>query len=175
MKNEGKDILLARHLKDKESYAVAIIASALAASAGAAFIPGSAAYITAIQVAAIMGLYYLYTGNILSKTHALGLLPTFVGRSIGTNIFLWVKSVLPPTGVLDAAAAGIALVITFAMLGAVKSLLENGYSLDDTDILKSNYDLFKTSGNQLTNISLSDLADKEKLMTILKSILSKKA
>jgi small GTP-binding protein len=174
LKTEGKDILLARHLKDKEAYAVAIIAGALAASAGAAFIPGSAAYITATQVAAIMGLYYLYTGKILSKSHALGLLPTFVGRSLGTNIFLWVKSILPPTGVLDVAAAGIALVITFAMLGAVKSLLENGYSLDETDILKSNYDLFKNSGSQLTKIPLSDLADKQKLLILLKNMLSKK-
>lgn len=173
LKKNGKDILLARFIKDKNSYALSIIVSALLAVATESFIPGSAAYITATQVTAIMALYYLYTGKVISKSHVLGLIPTFVGRSLGMNTFLWVKSILPPTGILDIAAAGIALMITFAMLAAVKSMLESGYSLDETDVLKSKFDIFKNSGKELSKISIKDITDSEKLKSILFGIMSK--
>lgn len=173
LKKHGKDILLARFIKDKGSYALSIIVAALLAVAAEAFIPGSAAYITATQVTAIMALYYLYTGQVISKSHVLGLIPTFVGRSLGMNVFLWVKSILPPTGILDIAAAGIALMITFAMLAAVKSMLESGYSLDETDVLKSKFDIFKNSGKELSKISIKDITDSEKLKSILFGIMSK--
>lgn len=130
LRREGKDLLLARHLGDKRKYASRIISLALAAVAAEAFVPGSAAYITATQVVAITSLYYLYTGKVLEKSNALSLLPTFIGRSVGVNVFLWAKSFLPPTGVADVAAAGVAVAITFAMLGATEYFLRQGYSLD---------------------------------------------
>ncbi len=168
---KGKAILLQRHLKNKEKYAIEIIGTALVAVAAEAFIPGSAAYITATQVAAISSLNYLYTGNILSKSSALSLLPTFAGESMGTTAFLWAKSILPPTLVVDIAAAGIAIVITFAMLAAVKWMLENEHSLDKKDNLKSLFNSFKSNGGELQKMSIDDLKDKKKLLEALARLL----
>lgn len=145
LQKEGKDLLLARHLGDKRKYASGIIATALAAVAGEAFVPGSAAYITATQGIAISSLYYLYTGKILSKGNTLALLPTFMGQSIGSNIFLWAKSFLPPTGIVDIAAAGVAIGITFAMLASITYLLSNGYELEHKDILKEKFITYKNA------------------------------
>lgn len=63
---EKKGIIFAKHLKEKDRYAIKIIAAALASVAAEAFIPGSAAYITATQVVAISSLNYLYTGDALT-------------------------------------------------------------------------------------------------------------
>ena len=73
----------------------------------------------------------------MSKGAALAIIPTFAAESLGTSIFLFAKSFLPPTGVVDVAAALVAVTITFAMLGAVRLLLEAGYSLDDKEPLKN--------------------------------------
>jgi len=173
LKSEKKAILLARHLKSKENYAIGIIATAVIAVAGQAFIPGSAAYITATQVVAITSLHYLYKGEILSKSSALSLLPTFAGQSLGTTAFLWAKSFLPPTGVLDIAAAGIAMVITFAMLAAVKWMFENEHSLDDKVALKNAFNQFKEIGKGLKDISLDDFKDKKSIVALLARLLTK--
>lgn len=174
LENQGKAILFARHLKNKEKYALGIIGTALMAVVGEAFIPGSAAYITGTQVVAITALHYLYTGNVLSKTSALALLPTFAGQAIGMNVFLFAKSFLPPTGVVDLAAAGVALVITFAMLAAVKWVLENGYSLERKDILKKAFDDFKSVGGELKTMTFSDLKSKENIINFVRRLLSTK-
>lgn len=172
LKEKKKDILLARHLQDKSSYAIGIIGAALVAVAAEAFIPGSAAYITATQAAAITSLNYLYTGESLNKTSILSLLPSFAGQSVGTTLFLWAKSFLPPTGVLDIAAAGIAVVVTFAMLAAVKWVLENNNSLDDKTALKEAFNHFKKIGEALKGISLEDIKSKQKLTSLLERLLS---
>jgi small GTP-binding protein len=171
--SERKSILLARHLENKQNYALGIIATAIAAVAGEAFIPGSAAYITATQVVAITSLSYLYKGEVMSKSSALALLPNFVGESLGTTAFLWAKSFLPPTLVVDVVAAGIAVVITFAMLGAVKWMLENEHSLDDNEILKQAFKKFKSVGDELKNISADDLKDKRSIIQLVARLLSK--
>ena len=145
LRKEGKDLLLARHLGDKRKYAASIIATALVAVAGEAFIPGSAAYITVTQALAITSLHYLYTGNVLAKGSALALLPTFMGESAGVTVFLWVKSFLPPTGVVDIAAAGVAVGITFAMLSAVTYLLSTGLEIDQKNVLKEKFKEYKDS------------------------------
>lgn len=173
LKKEGKDILFARHLKNKEKYAIGIIGASIAAVAGEAFIPGSAAYITATQVAAITSLNYLYKGEALTKSSALALLPTFAGESLGTNAFLFAKSFLPPTLVLDIAAAGIAVVITFAMLAAVKWMFENEHSLDEKEFLKKAFASFKKIGAELKDISIDDLKDKKSIALLLARLLSK--
>ncbi|MGI3477072.1 GTPase [Providencia stuartii] len=172
LNEKGKDILIARHLRDKSSYAIGIISGALVAVAAEAFIPGSAAYITATQVVAITSLNYLYTGEALNKTSVLSLLPTFAGESVGTTLFLWAKSFLPPTGVVDIAAAGIAVVVTFAMLAAVKWVLENNHSLDDKAALKETFNRFKKIGEALKDISLEDIKSKQKLTSLLGRLLS---
>lgn len=169
LRTEGKDILLARHLGNKKNYAAGIIATALAAVAAEAFIPGSAAYITATQVVAITSLYYLYTGKILEKGAALALIPTFAAQSIGSNLFLWVKSFLPPTGVVDIAAAGVAVSVTLAMLGAVNFILANGYELDQKGILKEKFDEYRTKdlGKDILTVIRSGSGIKELIIKLL--------
>lgn len=172
LETEGKAILLARHLKDKKKYAVRIISGALLAVAGEAFIPGSAAYITATQAVSIGTLHYLYTGNTLSKSNALGLISTFAGESIGMNLFLLAKSFLPPTGIVDVVAAGIAMLVTFAMLAAVKWVLENNYSLEQTDKLTEAFEHFKVVGDELKKTAPSDFQNKENIIKLITRLLS---
>ncbi|MCI2811238.1 GTPase [Eoetvoesiella caeni] len=175
LEQEKKAILFAKHLRNKSAYANKIILAALAAVAAEAFIPGSTAYITATQVVAISSLNYLYTGEILSKSTALGLLPRFVGQALGANAYIFAKSFLPPNGVLDLAAAVIAVTITFAMLAAIKWAFENNHGLNDTDFLKKSFNDFRSRGNQeLKNCSLSDFTDTERLMSIFTRLLSAK-
>jgi hypothetical protein len=115
----------------------------------------------------------LYKGEILSKSSALALLPTFAGQSLGTTAFLWAKSFLPPTLVLDAAAAGIAVVITFAMLAAVKWMLENEHSLSEKETLKEAFINFKKIGDELKGIKIADLKSKNNLLALLGRLLAK--
>lgn len=173
LNTEGKALLLARHLRNKESYAVGIIGTAIVAVAGEAFIPGSAAYITATQVVAITSLNYLYKGEVLNKTSALALLPTFAGETLGMSAFLIAKSFLPPTLILDAAAAAIAVVITFAMLAAVKWMLENDHSLDDKDLLKKVFGDFKDIAGELKATKSSDLSNKANVIALISRLLKK--
>lgn len=173
LNTEGKALLLARHLRSKENYAIGVIVAAVIAVAGEAFIPGSAVYITATQVVAITSLNYLYKGEVLNKSSALALLPTFAGESLGMSAFLWAKSFLPPTLVLDAAAASIAVVITFAMLAAVKWMLENEHSLDEKDLLRKVFGSFKKIGDELKSVKLSDLKSKVTLFTLVARLLAK--
>ena len=137
MKKKGKDLLLARHMAEKQSYAVKIIATALVAVAGEAFIPGSAAFITATQGVAIASLHYLYTGKILSSHAAIAILPTFLAESAGSSLFLFDKSFLPPTGIIDLAVAGVAVVITLALLATVNHILSIGAKLEQEELLRS--------------------------------------
>ena len=175
LKREKKDILLARHLKSKEGYATSIIVSALVLVAGEAFIPGRAAYITATQIVAITSLNYLYTGEVLSKGSVLQMLPGFAGESLGTTAFLWAKSFLPPTLVLDVAAAGIAVVITFAMLAAVKWLLEHGHTLSEKDELKRAFRFFNEAGVDFRGLTISDLKDRKSFLALVERILKRSA
>ena len=81
LEKKGKDLLLARHMAEKQSYAVKIIATALASVAGEAFIPGSAVFITATQGVAIASLHYLYTGKVMSPHAALAILPPVIAEN----------------------------------------------------------------------------------------------
>ncbi len=175
LKREKKDVLFARHLKSKDLYAISIIVSSLVAVAAEAFIPGSAAYITATQVVSITALNYLYTGEVLNKLSVLRMLPSLAAESLGTTAFLWAKSFLPPTLVLDIAAAGIAVTITFAMLAAVKWLLENGHTPTERGELKRAFQFFKDAGLDLKGLSLRDLKDQKFLTTLVERILKSSA
>lgn len=170
LKKHGKDLILERELEKKSVLAKRVIYSSLAGVAGAAFIPGSAIYITGIQGAAIMSIHYIYTGEVLSKQSAIAALPLFASQSIGSNLFLVAKSFLPPTGIVDVAAAGVAAGVTIAMLSTVNWIYENDYNLDNKTELKERYSFFY---NALKDIGLKEVwtiistRDREKIMELI--------
>jgi hypothetical protein len=125
------DLPVARARRAKRPYATAIVAGAALAAAGEGLLPGTAAFVVATQVSAIAGLYYLYTGKWLARSQALAVVPAFASEAVGGSLFLLAKSLLPPTGVADAAAAVIAASMTISMLGAITWALERGYSLEE--------------------------------------------
>lgn len=170
LEHEGKAILFAKHLVNKEKYATKLILVTIGSVIAEAFLPGGAVYITATQLVAITALYYLYTGKVMTKSSALSLLPVFAGQSIGSNIFLFAKSFLPPTGILDIAAAGIAAVITFAMLATVNFMLKNGYELESGDLLKSTFSKFKSAAK---DIKWDDFKNPQRLSDIVGRLISK--
>lgn len=160
LESKGKDLLLARHMGEKKSYATKIVAAALVAVAAEAFIPGNAVYITATQTSAIASLYYLYTGEILSPKTALSTLPVFAAEAAGTNLFLWVTSLLPPTGVVNVAAAGIAVSITLAILATVNFILESGAKLEEEELLKSKFRTYRKQADTIfKGLLLTDVKD----------------
>lgn len=160
LEKKGKDLLLIRHMAEKQSYAVKIIATALVAVGGEAFIPGSAVYITATQGAAIASLYYLYSGKILSPQAALGILPTFLAESTGSSLFLFAKSFLPPTGFLDIAASSIAITITLALLATVNHILSSGASIEEEELLRSKFRTYRTQTEEtFRELGCTDIRD----------------
>lgn len=160
LEKKGKDLLLARHMAEKQSYAVKIIATALAAVVGEAFLPGSAAFITATQGVAIASLHYLYTGTVLSPQSAIAILPTFLAEAAGSSLFLFVKSFLPPTGFVDVAAAGVAVVITLALLATVNHILSSGAELEQEELLRSKFRTYhKQAKDVFKELALTDIRD----------------
>lgn len=158
LEKKGKDLLLKRHMAEKKSYAVGIIATALVAVGGEAFLPGSAAWITATQGVAIASLCYLYTGKILSPDSAISILPIFFGETVGSNLFLFVKSFLPPTGIIDVAAAGVAIITTLAILATVNYILSIGSELEQEDLLRSKFKTYhKQAQEVIKDLALTDI------------------
>lgn len=143
LERKKKEIHLQSVMGDKRTYAIGIITTALIAVGTEAFIPGSAIYISSTQAIAIGALYYLYTGKVLSKTASIALLPTFAAQSIGTSLFLFAKSFLPPTGVVDAAAAGVAVLVTAAMLITINKIISSGHELSEKERIKTEYNKTK--------------------------------
>lgn len=170
LKKHGKDLILERELEKKSVLAKRVIYSSLVGVAGAAFIPGSAVYITGIQAGAIMSIHYIYTGEVLSKKSAIAALPLFASQSIGSSLFLVAKSLLPPTGIVDIAAAGVAATVTIAMLSTVNWVYENDYNLDDKRELKEQYNVFY---NILKDMGFKEVwsivstFDRQKLMNLI--------
>jgi hypothetical protein len=132
----GVGVSIDRARLAKRPYATSIVAGAALVSAAEGLLPGAAAFVLATQVGAITSLYYLYTGKWMGRTQVLSLLPVFASEAAGGSAFLIVKSFLPPTGVADVVAAGVASSMTIAMLGAVTWALEQGYELDQKQQLK---------------------------------------
>jgi small GTP-binding protein len=159
--SEGKKLLLARHMSDKKSYAKGIIVTAVTAVGVQAIFPGRAFYITATQMGAITYLYYIYTGKVLSKGSVLALLPVFAGQAVATNVFLFFTSFIPPTGVVEVAAAITAISITSAMLAAVNFVLSSGVELtekDTTGILKTKFNEYRNRvGTILKRLGMTDI------------------
>ena len=158
LESKQKKLLLARHMSEKRSYAKGIIVTAIVAVGVQAALPGKAAFITATQLTAIASLHYLYKGSILTKSSAWAVLPVFAGQAIATNVFLFFTSFIPPTGVIEIAAAVTAISITSSMLLAVNYALSNGFDLGDSDILKSKFTEYRSNISQMVRIrSIGDL------------------
>ncbi len=175
LEKNGKDLILIKELKDKRKKAIATITTACVSAAGAAFVPGSALYIGVIQATAIATLSYIYTGEMINKSQAVSMVGVFVAENVGTSLFLIVKSFLPPTGVLDIAAATIALTITAAMLTAVSKLYSMGYTLDDKEELLTIFEnLKKTIKGEMKNADKKDLTNPELYKKIIANILLNK-
>jgi len=175
LKKNGKDLILAKELKDKRKQAIVTIATACVSAAGAAFVPGSALYIGAIQATAIATLSYIYTGEIIGKPQVVSIVGVFVAEDIGMELFLIAKSFLPPTGVLDVAAATIALTITAAMLTAVAKVYSMGYTLDNKQELLLIFEkLKKTIKGYMKNATKEDLLNLDFYKKIIFSLLSVK-
>ena len=158
LESKQKKLLLARHMSEKRSYAKGIIVTAVAAVGVQAALPGKAAFITATQLAAIASLHFLYKGSVLSKSSAWATLPVFAGQAIATNVFLFFTSFIPPTGVVEVAAAVTAISITSSMLLAVNYALSNGFDLKDSDLLKDKFREYRDVISQIAKIrSIGDL------------------
>ncbi len=170
---EGKLILLAKHLKKKERYAHMIIASAVVSTAVEALLPLSTATITATQLFAISGLVFLYTGSKMDKTSAFGVLGSFLAKSVGTSLFIIAKSLLPPTLFLDVAAAVIAAGLTFAILSTVQYMLSNGYSLEDREMIGKVFKEAQNLGFKWEDVSIEDLKNKDKALKLVERLLAK--
>lgn len=169
LEKSGKDLLLAKELKDKSKKASAIILGATVIAAGQSFIPGSAAYIVGTQAVAIASLGYLYTGKSLAKKTAISLIGTLAAEQIGLSLFLIAKSFLPPTGAIDLAAAVIATVVTASMLSAVAYVLKNDIDMSDKSELKKVYnEIFKNYKNETKNVSKKDLLTKDYWGSLIK-------
>ncbi|EKL0034103.1 50S ribosome-binding GTPase [Vibrio vulnificus] len=156
----NKDLLFLKSQQSKGKAALMTISGACIAAGVGAFFPGSGATITAIQIGAICTLYYIYTGTMLSKTQAIAMLPAYASQAIGRNLFLWAKSIMPPTGAIDIAAAGIAVTLTVSMLLTVNYMLKNNLDLMDAAKTKSIFGGFDSQlGSLVRGASTSDWAN----------------
>lgn len=158
LEDRGKKLLLARHMSQKRKYALGIILSAVTAVGVQAALPGKAAWIVATQSTAIISLYYLYKGKRLTPTAIVALLPVFAGEAVATNVFLFFASFIPPTGVVELAAAITAMSITGAMLASVNFVLSDGLDLDNKQALKIKFKEYKKKMDAaLKKIALTDV------------------
>jgi hypothetical protein len=125
------DLPIDRVRRAKRPYALSVIAGAAMVTAAEGLLPGAAAFVVATQAGAISSLHYLYTGRWMGRSQALALMPAFIAQAAGGSIFLLVKSFLPPTGVADVLAAGVAASMTVSVLGTIAWALDQGYSLEE--------------------------------------------
>ncbi|WP_025565814.1 GTPase [Psychromonas sp. SP041] len=153
----NKNLLFLKSQQSKGKAALITISGACVTSGGFAFIPGSGATITVTQITAICSLHYIYEEELLSKSQAIAVLPAYAMQAIGRNLFLWAKSLFPPTGVIDVIAAGIAVSLTASMLVTVNYMLKNKISLTDAVETKSAYAKFsKELGDVIKSAPVND-------------------
>jgi small GTP-binding protein len=172
LETQGKDLLLARHVAEKQSYAVKIIATALVAVTGAVFFPGSAGIIAAAQGVAIASLYYLHTGEILSAQSALTILTTTLAENAGSSLFLVIASFLPPTGVIEVVEAAIAITITLALLSSIHYLLADGSKLNLEKELSAKFKTYRSQARKVVkDLALTDVRELSSWITIVSKFL----
>jgi len=174
LRKKKKNLLLERHMAEKKPYAIGIITTALTTVAVEALLPGSIASITATQAVAIMSLNYLYTGEVLSPKAALSTLPVFLADSARPTLFLFAKSFLPPTGIIDVAAVSVPVVITLALLTTVNFVLSSKLKLDQKEILRINFkNYYDKSKKDFTELGLTDIKNIPNLSEFVKKFLEK--
>jgi len=172
LRTRHQDLLLARILKDKTPVVAEIILGALVAVGAEAFIPGSEIYITATQIASIASLYYVYKGKMIDKREAIAVVPAVAARTVGKTLFLWAASFVPPTGVINAVAAAIAVSITAALLLAVAWSLQNDIPLSDKQAVSRKYgELFPIVKNALKNSTKGNLSNRSFYEKLISDIL----
>ncbi|WP_409295901.1 GTPase [Peribacillus sp. SCS-26] len=146
LKEQKKDILFAKHVKEKSSTANKwILASgASAAAVGAAPIPGADIVpLTGIQVSLMIRLATLYEKP-LSKDRAKELIIASMAGNLGKSLFRQALKVIPGAGSI--AGGGIAGAMTLALGYGIKYAYENNIELD-ADVLKTLTSLFKNNDN----------------------------
>lgn len=174
LEKKGKSILLERHMADKRAFASTIIATAIMAVSAQVVLPGSAVLMVGTQTVAIISLYYLYTGEVLPATSALTLLPTFFGEESLAQTALFFQSFLPPTGVFDAAAAGVAGMTTLALLAAVNEMLANGHELQQKEAFLLEYKFFRSKTDQtIKNMAKTGVGNVTRQSDLVYGFLSK--
>lgn len=120
--HRGKNLLLSRHLYNKEHNAVQIIASSLVVVAAGCLSPGAPVIVATTQLGAIYSLHYLYTGKFLTKSGAINVILSVGTQQLGTQLFLLINSLLPTSGLSSYAV----VVYTFTLLAAYTKILARG-------------------------------------------------
>lgn len=154
-----KALKLTKELEGKSIAAKKAVIMGVIGAVTAAFIPGpSAAYITAAQISAILGIHFAYTDTIMSKKAALALIAFFAGQAAVGSVFLLAMSIIPfGFGVGEIAAGITAFTITLPMLASINWIYKTSGSidsLDSKDELKVKFDEIKS---ELGKISYKDI------------------
>jgi small GTP-binding protein len=158
----NKDLLFLKSQQNKSKAALYAITTACLSAGVAAFMPGAGVTVTGIQISAICSLYYIYTGSMLSKSQVLAMLPAYAAQAAGRNLFLWAKSIMPPTGFIDAVAVGIAVSLTVSMLLTINHMLKNNIDLMDTAATKNIFgDFDRQLGGIVKGASKTDWASRD--------------
>ncbi|WP_251138599.1 YcjF family protein [Exiguobacterium sp. s166] len=141
LRKKSKDILLGKHLKDKNSVANKWIVTAgvSAAAVGASPIPGSDIIpITGIQVGMMLKLATLYDKP-LSKDNAKELILATIVGNVGKSVFRQVIKFVPGAG--SAIGASVAGATTIALGYSIKYMYENDIEIN-AEQLKSIHSMF---------------------------------
>lgn len=154
-----KALKLTKELEGKSAAAKKAVIMGVIGAVTAAFIPGpSAAYITATQIGAILGIHFAYTDKVMTKTAAGALVAFFAGQAAVSTTFLWAISIFPvKAGVGEIAAAVTAFTITLPMLVSINWMYKTQGSLDNKDELKAKFNQIKT---ELNNINKKEIMKK---------------
>ncbi len=150
-----KALKLTKELEGKSAAAKKAVVMGVIGAVSAAFIPGpSAAYITAAQISAILGIHFAYTNEVMSKKVALALIPFFAGQAAVSSVFLVAISFFPVKVGLEFAAAITAFSITLPMLASINWLYKTHGSIENKAQLKAKFNEIKS---ELKKVSLTDL------------------
>lgn len=83
------------------------------------------------------------------------------------------KSFLPPTGIVDVVAAGVAVVVTLALLATVNHILSSGAELEQEELLRSKFRAYhKQAKDVLKDLALTDIQDLPGWSTLVTKFLS---
>lgn len=79
---------------------------------------------------------------------------------------------MPPTGVVNVAAAVIAVSITLAILATINSILASGAKLEEEELLKSKFRTYrKQAETALKGLALTDVRDLPSMKGIIEKFL----